>query len=85
MDLKDNLTNFCTEIIKQKMVENGITLMSTGEFDISMSLLPNGILDSFDLVELVVALEKEFEITIDLGGLELSELSVENLVIAAMD
>ena len=85
MDFKNNLTNFCIEIINQKMVENGISSNSTGECDIRMSLLPNGILDSFDLVELVVALETEFAITVDLDGLDLSELSVEKLVNAATD
>lgn len=85
MQAKQELTNFCVELINKKNSKIGIEPHLTAGFDTRESLLKSGILDSFDLVEVVTALENEFAVNVNLDGIILAELSIEKLVNAAID
>lgn len=80
MSSKQEAIKFCTNFVINKINENKIYSNMTGEFNSKESLLVSGMLDSFDLVELITAFENEFDLTLDLENIDVRELSVETMI-----
>lgn len=70
--------------MKEKIREILYDIRPDAEFDESKNFWEDGCLDSLDIMELVSALEKEYQIEIDLeyvkGAYFISYESIENLV-----
>ena len=77
---KDDLTVFCKTFVLTKI--NGSTLDSVIVDDVSLDdgLIETGVIDSFDLVELITAVETEFNVTLNLDSLNVRNISIKNIV-----
>ena len=63
--------------MKQKILELLKEIKPEYEFSESMDFIQEGILDSFDIVDLTTALDKEYQISIE--GVDISPTNFKNL------
>lgn len=63
-----------------KIIKENVEELASEELSFDMPLITSGYLDSFDIIQLIDILEKEFEISLPLDGVELSDFETVNAI-----